>query len=410
MSRNDRVGDPVIFVLRRELSEVHLLLDNISSSADKSLPITTAPGLEGLDADWLLKICQIEWPPEDSAPQAAEEAELLIRVKDHLNALAKPASGLTIAFTLMVTQETIARVPTLDDNAGAPSRGSLACSAYPDLVGKARGFRGGVSAIRGFLLVWLIFTCVVSWYITFGNAALAQRASAQAAYELADKGVQDLSQPAVATTTTAAGSKTPPAAPAPGAVTAAKPAVVFAECQSDPPIPLVQWPATLRQACLRRTIAADALSEADTQVAHWTFNGHKAAGPGHSAYALALAGILGTAILPVLYGILGAGAATLRALSRKMKLSLLTPRDLNLSLQQLALGAVMGACIGIFIAQPSSGSATAATVIGPVALSASALSFLAGFGVDAVFATLETVIARIFNQQPAGTPTPPPVA
>lgn len=85
-----------------------------------------------------------------------------------------------------------------------------------------------------------------------------------------------------------------------------------------------------------------------------------------------------------------------------MRLSLLAPRDLNLAIQQLALGAVMGACIGIFIAQPSAGPSGGATVIGPVALSASALSFLAGFGVDAVFATLESVIARVFNVQPSG--------
>lgn len=404
MPRNDRVGDPMIFVLRRELSEVHLLLDNISSSVDKSLAVTTSPNPDGLSSDWLLRICQIEWPPDDAASQAAEEAELLIRVKDHLNALAKPASGLTIAFTLMVTQETIARAPNLEDNGDAPSRGSLANSAYPDLVGKARGFRRGVRVISGFLLGWLIFTCVVSWHVAFGNAALAQRASAQTAFELADKGVQDLSQPATAAPATP---KTPAAAE-PSTATSPKPAALFADCQITPQVPLVLWPATLRQACSRRTAAADVLSEADSQVAHWTFHSRKSAGPGQSAYALALAGILGTAILPVLYGILGAGAAILRSLSRKMKLSLLAPRDLNLSLQQLALGAVMGACIGIFIAQPST-SANAATVIGPVALSASALSFLAGFGVDAVFATLETVIARIFNQQPAGMPTPPSV-
>lgn len=161
-------------------------------------------------------------------------------------------------------------------------------------------------------------------------------------------------------------------------------------------------PAVLRQACAKRATASKALSDADTQVAHWTFQSSESAGAGQSAYALALAGILGTAILPVLYGILGAGAAILRSLSRKMKLSLLAPRDFNLALQQLALGAVTGACIGIFIAQPSSGSADSATVIGPVALSGSALSFLAGFGVDAVFSTLESVIARVFNQQSSG--------
>ena len=82
--------------------------------------------------------------------------------------------------------------------------------------------------------------------------------------------------------------------------------------------------------------------------------------------------MLGGAILPVCYGILGAAAAVLRLLSRRMRLSLLTPRDLSLSIQQLALGAVIGACIGLFVASPGSGSTTSG-LLGPVSLSGSGL-------------------------------------
>ena len=96
-------------------------------------------------------------------------------------------------------------------------------------------------------------------------------------------------------------------------------------------------------------------------------------------------------------------AAIIRSLSRKIRASLLSPRDLHLSFQQLALGAVVGACIGLFVAAPGS-DASGESLLGPVALSASAISFVAGFGVEAVFQALEALITRIFNIT-ATTPT-----
>jgi hypothetical protein len=75
---------------------------------------------------------------------------------------------------------------------------------------------------------------------------------------------------------------------------------------------------------------------------------------------------------------------------------MLAPRDIQLSTHQLALGAVVGGCIGLFVAQPGGDS----TLIGPVILSASAISFVAGFGVDAVFQALEMLINRVFKAEP----------
>jgi hypothetical protein len=104
---------------------------------------------------------------------------------------------------------------------------------------------------------------------------------------------------------------------------------------------------------------------------------------------------MGTAVLPFLYGLLGAGAAIIRSLSRKIRASLLSPRDLHLSFQQLALGAVIGACIGLFVSAP--GGDGEEGLLGPVTLSASAISFVAGFGVEAVFQAIEALITRLFN-------------
>jgi hypothetical protein len=129
----------------------------------------------------------------------------------------------------------------------------------------------------------------------------------------------------------------------------------------------------------------------------WLVGGEKNNPLDAAAVALHLTAVIGTAALPVLYGFLGAGAAVLRSISHRIKASTLSPRDISLSLQQLALGAVVGACIGLFIVQPGAEQA----LIGPVALSTSAISFIAGFGVEAVFQALEALISRIFNIAPA---------
>lgn len=405
---NSDSNNPQIFVLHRELSEVHLLLDNISSNPNKTLSIASSTS-DDLPDTWLKDICQIQWPPKEAAADEAGQAELLIKVKDHLNTLAKPASGATIAFTLLVTQEAEGSdtPPASPNGAASPSRGSMACVAYPDLWQKARHFRRAMWWISTFLLGWLVLTCLLSWYVAFGNAALTQRATVQAVLDAAQKRVEETEAP-----TTTADAEKPK-----NSNTSAQPSRVMGLCDRaklEPrmaagKISVPQYESiTQMQACQRLAQAKFDMRQANHQIARWLPHLGDASNEDLSASAATLANILGTAALPVFYGILGAGAAIVRVLSRKMNLSTLAPRDLNISLQRLALGAVMGACIGLFVSQPSASGATAENVLGPVTLSGSALSFIAGFGVDAVFETLESVIGRIFNVRPAGTPPPPP--
>src|SRR6202012_2840228 len=137
------------FILDRARSEVHLLLDNLSANPDvnfESLAMSSPPVAAGLPPNWLKKVCEITWPPKTNSDvgERADQAELLIRVKDYLNGLAKPASGATIAFTLMVTQgdgrKGVLR-RAMERKSGSPSRAPLAAEAYPDLFDKALGFR-----------------------------------------------------------------------------------------------------------------------------------------------------------------------------------------------------------------------------------------------------------------------------
>lgn len=448
--------DPKVFVLDRELSEVHLLLDNVSANPNTTLPerLAATEGLEDdLPDDWIEQVCRISWPPEGSDDDKAEDAALLIKAKDRLNRLSYPASGSTIAFTLLVTQHDIKSQPWLrlrESGEGgeewSPTRHSLAQTAYPDLVLKAVRFRKAMRTISIALIVALLVTCLLSWYVAYGNSALAELAAAETSLEAVNKRVDD----AEAAEDNQPQDEGAEVAGSTGTLKSGIPAdvVTTKATASDRFVPYCDRPtyesAAQSQACAARGSAQRNLDRVKRRLAGWICvvswdcvkdlsdyaeaASAEPATPGSPAAPLppketaqvrratlhnadlidnapsraaALATIMGTAVLPFLYGLLGAGASIIRSLSRKIRASLLSPRDLHLSIQQLALGAVVGACIGLFIAAPDA-AGEGESLLGPVTLSASAISFVAGFGVDSVFEALETLIKRIFNvAQPA---------
>ena len=114
-----------------------------------------------------------------------------------------------------------------------------------------------------------------------------------------------------------------------------------------------------------------------------------------NAAARLQASLIGNSILPLLYGFMGAAAAVGRDLWTKVRESLLSPRDFTLACMQLMLGVTMGACMGLFF-HPGSGDSQDAAARS-VILTASAISFLAGFGVEGVFQMLESLVKRVFN-------------
>ena len=384
------VDDRRAYVLARTSSEVHLLLDNLSANPETTISgLIAAHPAATLEPDWLEQVCRITWPPDaqdDSLATQAEQAALLIRVKDYLNSLAKPASGATIAFTLMVTQDEDEDQPSGPDQARAlarrHSRSSLAREAYPDLQQKARYFRSWMKAMGLILASILAVTCLLSWYAALGNAALADMSAAQKAVEAAELRVRG---DAGAVSETAATARTPAAA---------------AECPSEAKD--IKSTNPLADVCLALVQARAVRDQARSGLNTWALWGNETT----ARWTL---NVLGSAILPVFYGFIGAAAAIVRSLSRKTKAGLLSPRDRHLSLQQLALGAVVGACIGLFIAGPDQGGGTDMALLGPVALSSSAISFLAGFGVEAVFNAIEALIGRIFNVAPPAVATAMPV-
>jgi len=380
------------FILDRHRSEVHLLLDNLATNPDVTIPTLQQQSfLQEPDVDWIKKICEITWPPtadQAELSQRAENAAFLIKVRDYLNGLARPASGATIAFTVLVTQANFA-----PENEDAPSRCSLAKEAYPDYPAQAQRFRRWMHWLNRSLLALLAVTFFLSCYVAYGNAVLNDYRAAQTSVAEARAGVVQIE---VSARRDDDGGEEREVrrepTPAPAAGTAQQASDPLPGCVSRAVVPI-----ELREACHTLEKRHRELREAEAGLGYYSVLGS-------GLMSAWLINLLGSSVLPVLYGLLGAIAAVIRSLSHKMRASVLSPRDLQLSIQQLVLGALIGACISLFVGGPTNGGSTD-TLLGPVALSPSAIAFVAGFGVEAVFQTLESLIARIFN---IAAPAAPP--
>ena len=129
-------------------------------------------------------------------------------------------------------------------------------------------------------------------------------------------------------------------------------------------------------------------------------------------WAADLITVLGNFVLPMMYGFLGATTAVVLGIQGKLRESRLAPREKRMSQVQLVLGIIVGACIGLFMSPAAPDAASTAAGAGgsvaggsAVALSSSALSFLAGFGVEAVFRKLQNMLQVMFGGEAADQPT-----
>ncbi|UMR29029.1 hypothetical protein MJ904_18265 [Massilia sp. MB5] len=484
------------FIFARELNEVFLLLDHISGRWDKSW---YAPPMAASDEHMpkVRELCTIGLAADGSSESKVDQAVKLLCAKDKLNAAARPATGMTIAFTLLVVGEENRRswagwlngmsnlwqrwtrprgtadrllagdggsapppaeaaksagpadatsfesVATGTGTAGRalmplqarrsnngywdkPTRLTLARHAFPGLVSVAAKFKRRIFLIVSLLLLGLATTCVISWHITGGNVILQhlealkiqdaglQKTIAEAELKFASD-EQERQNGAAAPAATPTATQTQAEAQGQAKVRAAARPVQFCSLFAPDATPLYrsteeyQLCSRKRELDQRIAIAHDALGnwlrpwvDLYQQVSGW-FSGGQAFYPAALAQsnteelAQIVTMVVGTAVLPLFYGVLGAGAAVVRDLWAKMRESLLSPRDYSLALLQLALGATIGACIALFISPSSQANGKEAGLLGSWALSSSALSFIAGFGVEGVFLALESLVRRVFN-------------
>jgi len=428
----------------RQIAEVFLLLDNISATKEKKLPdgidnevFQKDLGQDGKPKDWLQQIAEIHFPPDGSDKDLALQSAKLYRARDALNAAAAPATSATIAFTLLVANgaqsgpsllgrlgawlglgdrsEAVAEDETEDpDNKQNPRR-ELALQAFPTFEKPARSLRRFTSLLVFALGFWRLITSAVSWDVATGSALLSQVAALDKRIEEIDQRMVDAWTPSDGQSGNAAAA---PGSPAGTAAASGK------EGQSDA---YVRLAAEQKKLARERVIALENIRpwlkskesgcKFFTEKIFLLFGSHcqqtdthnidrKNADPGAQGsevnwhWAAVLIAILANNVLPIMYGILGAMASVARNISASTRDYLLSPRHLPLSLIQLALGAVIGAAIGLFLPSQTPTDSTAANWLSNVYLSASALCFLAGFGVEGVFQSLEALVARIFNLAP----------
>lgn len=429
------------FILLRELSEVYLLLDHISGRWDKTFPETEAgrrsddqlgsnTGMQPEELDISVQgICAIGWPTEGNELKQARQAATLLLAKDRLNAAAKPANGATIAFTLMVVGEEVLAVDHANaqndagqrreaSNAGwrgefksTPTRISLAHHAFPGLIRRAARFRNWMWGLLGVLCSFLVLTCALSWYVATGNIILThldavhaqerelkKMVALMAAANSADL-LKEVEQPNarsfVAIDFPSWHSRNADFLSDPtrsGEACRLFVANTIARSKSGNPYQICD---TLDEKIREHDAIAANLggwlphrNTIDIGSDRWHANNEE--------FSRTFTQVLVSSVLPFLYGILGAGAAVVRDLWAKMRESLLSPRDLPLAYGQLALGAIVGACISLFISPAGVGGQNE-NILGGLVLTGSALSFVAGFGVDGVFQALESLVRRVFN-------------
>ncbi len=408
--------DELIF--KRDVNEGFLLIDYISGRSEKSLKDLDVTGLEIAGADpaspitpsqVLRKFCEIRYPPTPIPKVKAEDAAFVLEVKDRLNALARPARGITIAYTaifvgnaLLWSRKKPEQQKTLLDQAEA---------AFPNIAGHAKAFgRLFGLGLPFFLIIWFLLTAFTYWDIAYGGSI------AQTIQQLENQRTTLLQTPGLATIVPALCKRQGGAVDAPPgcASAAACDALVHYATSSGPDrlsdcLKLVALEDAIRGA--RKNLVdfyTKAIGQPDESVfsfgrlrpVRWGFDAYNAE-PYDNRPELSVSWVLtlfGAYILPAMFGLLGTFAAIVRVLQAKAKDSLIGPRDLALSMLGLLTGPLAGLAVGLFYTPPAAAAAAMgnASLAGTVTLTVSGLGFLAGYGADAFFKFLDALLTRVF--------------
>jgi hypothetical protein len=220
-SDQEKLIDELYF--KRDLNEVHLLIDFVSGRPERSLDRLTMPGPGGATktaAEIVERIASMRYPPDPDPVINAKNAAFLLIAKDHLSALASPARGLTIAYTEMFVGAGdgssfgfLRRLGTLwrqrrpttpgvgaaaPQEAPAPSPASrrdprdaaasgspqdqpplprdarieLAFQTFPALKTHAERFKRFHGFLVRFCLVWFALTALTYWDVSLGRSEL----------------------------------------------------------------------------------------------------------------------------------------------------------------------------------------------------------------------------------------------
>jgi hypothetical protein len=401
--------------VKRELSEVYLLMDHIAGRKDKTLDQALAPPTTGGLPITLEDLCGLGWPPTDQ--NRGKILALVLTAKDRLSRAAYPATGYSVAFTYLSLAKYVDAVrgsprqrwfawlnpaawhanrsggatPTKPSDAGGPGvsgekaaaalipSGSamvqFAKDAFPGLEVAGESPFDKLDKLLVALGILLALTCFVSWDLAVGQRLLAD-------YHWLSSNPQTLQFD-----------------------------VTQAPCNAD----LVSDPTKVEAGgrCARALAAervqplANSWNTRQFGLRSLIINNGAAPAPGeppYSGYVLEQTRVLVTTlnynVLPLVLGGLAATAAALRTIATKIARQELEPRDLAQVWPRVLLGAFLGSMIGLFTGPgPSNGLfalAAGTDTTNSVALSPAAFAFLAGFATGRIFHWLDNLIERVF--------------
>ena len=429
--------------LQALISEVWMLVDYVAGSPTQGLAkvVVAKPGQAGgtlTPAELLQAISGIERRiVADNKVQPDDRAFVQI-VRDALNLAIYPASGLTVAYTAMVTGPLRGR--------GA-SRFALAKQAYANLISRALWDR---RLQRAILVLALLVTGLAVWEsakVALGKALLQNldMLHSQQTGLNAEKVKLDLSlAPAAPTVDRLARLTQDLGVPLASYRLCDRPLVLLALATKTDPQTLVQQAPKIpgprllsfataeeRDVCGRDDLLRSNLGIVHQDLTQFTQNWPGMVGSGFSVTRnlLHCGGVMcedsstlaldesqqdaefriapvilvwGNFVLPIIFSLLGSAIFVLLDHYKKARDGTLHPRDTFLAPVRLALGLVVGACVGLFFSAtmpqpPSLAAPSASALISSLTLTASGVAFLAGFGVETVFSLLEALIARVFT-------------
>jgi hypothetical protein len=458
-------------IFQRDLFEVHLLIDFVSSLPGKSLsdlrlpdpawkPSQTNQTRAVLDsAEAVRRISLIRFPPEGTPADKAEQAALLLLAKDALNELARPARGRSIAYSTMFAAARC--VPSLLKYAPArpkrryfpasqTSRTDLAERATPDLIGPVRRFRCFFNSLLAVVFLWLVLTSLTYWDIALGGSILQhidQLESGRSVLLQANPGLSscpNTADKALCWQVIKIDN---------GLIRASDDLARYSHCRGVWKILFLRcWPSSNfvgrnveaeRPPTRQESVSGQAASEApgtaaananpqpvptptpgpsappnsaQEQTKRTTATTQPSATPVGAAPAAipdgrsiaSIISVFTSLVLPMMFGVLGTLVATIRAIHDKLRDNLLSTRDLVLTLTSLPIGAIAGLIVGLFFNPPGSLGGAPGLSAG-LSLSAGGLAFLAGYAADAFFSFLDSIRSQVFNatNPPPGADAPP---
>lgn len=416
-------------ILQRDLNEVLLLLDFISGRPDVHIwdigdikyPVRqsteananaengnrgTSPPSVLPPIEVIRRICALRYPPEpnQSLNDRADDAALLLCVKDKVNSIAYPANGVTIAYTYMFLEER----SRAKRNSPAPlengvtldreTRAVVARSAYPGLIPSAKRFRCFHRNVSRVGAAVTFFSAILLWLVVYGLQLTSR-------FEDDQKSTADLTSQIYAAVDKENSSLAPDKQ---------KHDSVPVRCDSK----IDQQSSQIRLLCNRWSYYQaryeksinDAAAFAERSPSSWltmpfpissmllTKNkgGNTVAAQENIQSITLVLSAYASYVLPVLFGLVGTIASFLRDISDRITRSILAPRDETLAIIRLILGAIAGLAVGLFFT-PASVAQTVSSGSGALTLSASGIAFIAGYGADGFFRMIDAMIVRVFS-------------